>query len=213
VAEHLQIGPPGRALGPRRLQEPPLALTRRRPDVQAAEYALAAADAEVAAAVANRFPRLTLQAGAASPTVGAEALLSGWVTSLGVGLVAPLFTAGARAAEVRRAQAIVDEELAGYGAAVLGALQEVEDALARGRQQAALLAHLDAQVALAERAAELLRDQYLGAMGADYLDVLTAQSTAQALRRQQIAARAALLAIRVDLYRALAGGVEPAAGG
>lgn len=187
----------------------PLDLVRRRPDVLAAERALYAADAEVAAAIADQFPRLNLRGAVSVAPSSPEAILTGWVASIGAGLLAPLLGAGQRRAEVRRTRAVVDEELANYGAALLGALQEVEDALARNRRQQELVDNLDRQVRLADRTAAGLQAQYTGGLDVGYLDVLTAQTTAQSLRRQQIAARRTQLELRVDLFRALAGGVEP----
>jgi len=187
----------------------PLDLVRRRPDVRSAELALHAADAEVAVAVANQFPRLTLSAQASNAPASPQDLLENWVASIGASLIAPLLNGGQRRAEVRRTKAVVDEELADYGASLLTALQEVEDALARNRRQAELVRNLERQVDLAERSAQGLQNQYVGGLEVDYLDVLTAQSTAQQLRREQIVARQRQLELRIDLFRALAGSIEP----
>ncbi len=187
----------------------PAELLRRRPDVLAAEHAVRAADADVAAAIANQFPRLTLTGLASNAPVSPADLLRGWVASLSAGLFAPLFESGRRRAEVRRTRAIVEAELAEYGAVVLNALREVEDALARDRVQVDVVDNVTRQVGLAERAASGLQAQYVGGLEVGYLDTLTAQTTSQQLRRQQIAARQEALFRRIDLYVALAGGVVP----
>lgn len=187
----------------------PLELVRRRPDVQSAERALRAADAEVAVAVANQFPRLSLGASTSNAPGSAEALLQGWVSSLGASLVVPLLAAGERRAEVRRTRALLDAEVAEYGAVLLVALQEVEDGLTRDRRQQELVDNIDRQVALAQQTAAGLQAQYTGGLDVSYLDVLTAQTTAQQLRRAQISARRQHLELRIDLYRALAGGITP----
>ncbi len=183
----------------------PAELVRRRPDVRAAEQAVRRADAGVAEAVADQFPRLTLGGAISNAPASPQALVSGWIGSFVANLLAPIFEGGRRKAEVRRARAEAEAILHEYGDAVLVAMQEVEDALARNRRQAQILANLDTQVDLATRTAEGLEAQYVGGLSVSYLDVLTAQTTAQQLRRQHIDARARLLTLRVDLYRALAG--------
>ncbi len=185
----------------------PSDLLRRRPDVLAAEHRLYAADADVAVAVTNLYPRFTIRAGLSNAPASPEALLTGWIASLGASLTAPLIEGGQRRAEVKRTKALLDAEVAEYGTVLLTALAEVEDALARNRRQAEAVALLDTQVALAEQTADNLQLQYVGGLDVGYLDVLTAQTTAQQLGRQQIAARQRLLTLRVDLYRSLAGGI------
>ncbi len=187
----------------------PAELLRRRPDVLAAEHALRAADAEIAVAVANRLPRLTLSGVASTAPTSAAALLQGWVASVSAGLLGPIFESGRRRAEVRRARAAADAQLAEYGATLLDALREVEDALARDRIQAQVVDNLARQVDLADGAARGLQAQYVGGLEVGYLDTLTAQTTAQQLRRQSIAAEQEALLRRVDLYVALAGGLTP----
>jgi len=185
----------------------PAELLRRRPDVRAAEHRLRAADADVAVAVANLYPRLSLSGIASNAPTSAAALLEGWVASLGASLFAPIFESGRRRAEVRRTRALVDAQLADYGDTLLVALQEVEDALSRDRIQSGVVDNLVRQVDLAERAADGLQAQYLGGLEVGYLDTLTADTTAQQLRRQQIGARQDALLRRIDLYVALAGAV------
>ena len=187
----------------------PSELLRRRPDVLAAEHALYAADADVAVAVANLYPRFSLRGDLSNAPASPEALLTGWVASLGASLTAPLFEGGRRRAEVRRVRALLDAQIADYATVLLAALREVEDALARNRRQEQTVELLARQVALATQTADNLQLQYVGGLDVGYLDVLTAQTTAQQLLRRQISARQRLLNLRIDLYRALAGGFDP----
>lgn len=186
----------------------PSELLRRRPDVLAAEHRLYAADTDVAVAVTNLYPRFTIRAGLSNAPASPEALVTGWIASLGASLTAPLIEGGQRRAEVKRVKALLDAEVAEYGSVLLTALAEVEDALARNRRQEETVGLLDTQVALAEQTADNLQLQYVGGLDVGYLDVLTAQTTAQQLKRQQIAARQRLLALRIDLYRSLAGEIQ-----
>jgi outer membrane protein TolC len=168
-----------------------------------------AADRELAAAISDQFPRLTLTASAATAADAAENLFRDWATAVAGNLLAPLFRGGELRAEVDRTTALREQRLLEYGQAVLTAFREVEDALVREQQQRTRIRRLDEQVALAQEAFEQLRVQYLNGT-TDYLDVLTALDELQQLRRDRLAARRTLVEDRIALYRALAGPVETA---
>lgn len=183
----------------------PAELVQRRPDVRAAFHRLQAADRDVAAAVSRQFPRLTLTAEAAASDEGASALYEDWARTLTAGLVAPLFDAGERRAQVEEARAVERQRLAEYGQAVLTAFQEVEDALIQERKQGEQVRSLRRQVADAAQAHEALQRQHRNGT-ASYLDVLSARTQEQQLRRDLLAAQLQRLESRIALYRALAGG-------
>jgi len=177
----------------------PAELLQRRPDVLAAFARVEAADRDVAAAIADRYPRLSLSARS-----GLDAPFTGWLTSLVASLTAPLFDGGHRAAEVDRARAAAAQAVLAYQATLLTAAQEVEDALVREARQQENLASLDKQLALSAQALDAAQHRY-GAGLADYLDVLDAQDSLQSLERSRLKAQATLLENRIALYRALAG--------
>lgn len=183
----------------------PADLLERRPDVRRAYLDVLAADRRLAAARADRLPRLSLTA---SSALGAEELadlLDNWMAGLAANLVAPLFDAGRRRAEVDRTRAVVSERVHDYGSVILTALREVEDALVQERQQRLLIESLERQLELSRVTLERLGDRYLkGAIG--YLDVLDALSSRQSLERTLLSARRDLLGFRIALYRAIAGG-------
>lgn len=182
----------------------PAELIQRRPDVVGARLRVEAADRRLAAALADRFPRISLSASATS--VHAADIIDNWLVNLGANLVAPLIDGGERAAEVDRTRAATEEALALYGQTVLDALTEVEDALAREHNQQVLIASLDRQLALAAAAVERARERFMvGAIS--YVDVLDALRTHQGLERSRLTARGDLFQHRIDLYRALAGGL------
>ena len=182
----------------------PAELLQRRPDLRRASARLRAADRRAAAAVAERFPRLTLTGHATTSTDDVANLFDTWLASLAGELAAPLVDGGSRRAEVDRTRAVVREQLNLYGQAVLEALAETEDAIAREGRQRELLASLAAQLDLSRQSAERIRDNYLKG-GTDYLRVLDAVLRLQSLQRRELEARLALLETRVALYRALAG--------
>lgn len=183
----------------------PSELLRRRPDVRSAFYKVKAADRRVAAAVADRYPRLSIAAGG-SVTGGFNGqLFRTWLANLAANLLAPLFDGGERRAEVQRARAAWSEALNSYGQTVLVALREVEDALTRERHQRRYLASLDRQLRLSTAVVAQTRYNYLN--GADsYIRVLYALIHHQSLQRGRLLAQRTLLEYRVSLYRALAGG-------
>jgi len=182
-------------------------LIERRPDVRAAWLQVQAADQRVAAAIADRFPRLSLSGQATTSSEEIENLFDDWLSSIAANLLAPLVDGGRRRAEVDRTRAAASAALHSYGQTILEALAEVEDALVREQRQVEYLSSLDRQLELATQATERIRDRYLNG-AVDYQRVLASILSEQQLQRTRIAASAALYENRVNLCRALAGGWE-----
>jgi NodT family efflux transporter outer membrane factor (OMF) lipoprotein len=190
-------------------------LIQRRPDVQAIFYQVQAADARIAAAIAERFPRIDL-AGALTTNLnstlagGAFArtpagLFASWLATVSAQIVLPIIDGGARRAEVERTKAVLSEVLHNYEATILQAFQEVENSLIREAQQREKTSSLEDQYQLATQVIQRLRARYIHG-GTAYLDVLNALSSQQGLERQILTARRTLIDFRVDLAKALAGG-------
>lgn len=178
-----------------------------RPDIRQAYYQVLAADRRVAAAAADRFPRVGISA--SIDTGGAEwrDLFNNWMGTLAAGVVAPLFDAGSRQAEVERQRAAVSESLNLYGQTVLEALGEVEDALERERRQQQYILSVGRQLELSRQTIERITDNYLSG-AVNYLDILQALVSQQSLEREHLQARRELLQDRIDLCRALGGSWE-----
>jgi len=180
---------------------------RRRPDVRAAEARVRAADRRLAAAMADRLPRLSLTLNASTTAEEIRDLFDNWMASIAANLVAPLFDAGERQAEVERTRAVVSEAVNAYGQTVLTALQEVEDALVQEARQAEYVRSLGEQFELSRQAKDRTLANYRkGAAG--FTRYLTTLQSYQQLQRSHLRARRDLLLFRIDLYRALAGGWE-----
>ena len=186
----------------------PAELVRRRPDVRAAYLRLQAADRDLAAAVAERYPRLSLSASAETGASDSSDLFEDWARTLAGNLLAPLFRAGELRAEVERSEAVRQQRLYLWGQATLEAWREVEDALAREARERRRVASLERQVELTEQAYRQLRTEYLYG-GGNYLAVLESLTEAQRVRRDLLTARRQAVELRIALYRALAGGFEP----
>lgn len=126
VAERVRPWGPAPSLYAARVAAVPAELVARRPDIRVAHENAAAARAEVGMAEVSRLPQLSVG--------GAVTALSGGAPStwnLAASLVAPLFDGGRRAAAVTAAEARYAESMASYRGAVVLAVREVEDALAR----------------------------------------------------------------------------------
>lgn len=183
----------------------PVALVQRRPDVLRAFHRLGAADAELAAAISDRYPRLNLGATGSSSGGDVSELFDNWIAAVAGDLIAPVLDAGERAAEARRARARRAELLADYRQAVLVAIREVEDGLVRERKQRERITELRGQLELAGRSYRQLLTEYLNG-ASDFIDVLTSLTEEQQLQRDLLTARRNLIEFRIGLYRALAGG-------
>lgn len=184
----------------------PAETLRQRPDVRAAERKLAAETARSGQAIAARYPSFAL-----SGSIGLEALTLGALggNALAHSLVASigtvLFDAGRLRAQVDVQSAIQEQALVSYEAAVLGALEEVENALvalqgARGRSAA-----LRDAVEAARNAALLARDQYASGL-IDFQTLLNTDRSVLAVEDALASSEADSASALVQLYKALGGG-------
>jgi len=187
----------------------PSALVTRRPDVRAAEAALHAATATVGVNVANLLPQISLGASYGSAATTSGALFRPYTEfwSAGASLSQALFQGGMLHHRVRAAEAALDAAGAGYRAAVLGAFQNVADALRALEGDAATLAAAERASAAAERSLAIVRRQ-LELGGASYLGALSAEQAAAQTSVALAAARAARFADTAALFQALAGPIE-----
>ena len=183
-----------------------------RPDIRSAEQELIAANADIGAARANYFPRISLTGSAGSASSELSGLFKsgsfGW--SFAPQAILPLFDFGARRAGVESAVAGRDIAVARYEKSIQTAFREVSDALAG---QATFSEQLRAQqaVAAAENDRFNLSDLRYRNGTASYLDLLDAQRSLFTAQQQAIEANLARLQNQVTLYRVLGGGwTEPA---
>lgn len=182
----------------------PGALLARRPDLDAAFQRLAQADRDVAAAVAARYPRLSLNASYSFDSSELADLFDRTILSIAADLTAPLIDGGQRRAEVRRTRAVLEERTLALSQAFLVAVQEVEDALSLEARGLERVGTLEAQREFAVQEVEQARRRYVGGVDT-YLQVLNALTNLQALDRQLVQERAAVLRSRAQLLRALGG--------
>ncbi|KWB81631.1 efflux transporter outer membrane subunit, partial [Burkholderia ubonensis] len=170
----------------------PSDLLTRRPDIMEAEQSLLAANANIGAARAAFFPRISLTGafGTASPTLGGlfKAGTAAW--SFAPQITMPIFEGGANLANLDLANVQKRIEIANYEKAIQSAFREVADGLAaRGtydQQIAALQRNEHAQ----QRRYDLSDLRYKNGVDS-YLSVLTAQTDLYAAQQTLITARLA----------------------
>ena len=185
----------------------PSDLMTRRPDVRAAEQQLVAANANIGAARAAFFPRISLTANAGTASTELDGLFkSGTFAITGTAtLLQPIFDAGRNQANLEVAKVGRDIAIAQYEKAIQTAFREVSDSLA-GR--ATLGEQLRAQAAQT-KAAQItfnLADLRYKNGAASYLDVLDAQRTLFTSQLATVQVQAAQIQNTVTLYKVLGGG-------
>jgi multidrug efflux system outer membrane protein len=187
----------------------PSDLLERRPDIRAAEQRLQAANANIGAARAAFFPRISLTAGIGTASTELSGLFDAgsrtW--SFMPQLVLPLFDAGRNSANLSLTKVRKNIAVADYERSVQIAFREVADALAaRGTLNDQIEAQRAVQDAQAERL-KLSQQRYENGVSSS-LDVLDAQRELFTAQQALVQARLLRLTNAVDLYRALGGGIN-----
>jgi NodT family efflux transporter outer membrane factor (OMF) lipoprotein len=200
----------------------PVDLLERRPDVRAARRLVEARDYQVAVAIADRLPSLRLQGSLSLSDSNITELLATPLYSILGSVLAPLIDGGRRRAVVDQRRAELEEAVYNYGAVLLQAMTEVENALVQERQQRLHISELEAQVDVSGKALREARERYRQGL-IDYLPVLTSLQTSQRAEIALLQARLQLITYRIQLCRALGGSwtreleppeqIKPTAGG
>ena len=185
----------------------PSRLLLRRPDIAAAERAMASANADIGVAESAWFPSLTLSGSYDFASSALSGLLkaSNAVWSFGPQLALNLFNGGATLAQTREARATYDEAVATYRQTVLGAFQQVENDLASLHFLQSEYAEELQAVADAKRSETLTLNQYKAGV-ADYASVLTAQTARLNAEITAVSLQSERLVASADLIDALGGG-------
>ena len=185
----------------------PSDLLERRPDVAAAERAMASANAQIGVAKAAFYPSFVL-----APNIGVDSrMLStlfnapSLLWAFGVQASQLVFDAGRAQANVLYAQAGYQAALANYRQTLLTAMQEVENGISGLDQLSRASGDARAAVSASQRLLGLANDRYSGGL-ATYLDVISAQQFLLTNQRQDVQIRGQQMLTTVALVRALGGG-------
>ncbi len=185
----------------------PAALLERRPDVLEAERQLIAANADIGAAKALFYPRISLTGSLGNVSGDLADFMKGdsIIWSFGAGLFQPLFNGGRIRRNLEAAEARFEQAIALYQRAALNAYREVADAIVTIEKLAQIRAEQEVGVAALRDASELSRLRYETGFST-YLEVLIADQQLFRLELQLASTRGEQLRVLAQLYRALGGG-------
>lgn len=184
----------------------PATLLARRPDVEEARQAFAAATARIGVADAARLPTITITGsyGTQSPNTADLFRSSTRIYQLQGGISIPLFTGGRLVNQARAARARAEQARAQYEQTVLTALREASDALAGVRAARDQVTALETQARALRRALDLATLRYQTGI-ANYLEVLDAQRSLFDAELALSQGQLQQLVAAVQLYKALGG--------
>ena len=185
----------------------PSDLLRRRPDVAAAEYRMAAADAQMRSARAQFMPSINL---GASAGVALSDLLSNPVSiwSIGGSVLAPIFQGGRLHGQYDVATAQRDQTAWAYRATALNAFREVEDRMIGLKKLDEQQVSLFGQQAAVSEVVRHTRNRYRAGY-ISYIEQLDAERALLSIELALVQLRADRLNMLISLYQAVGG--SPAA--
>ncbi|MBB2157245.1 efflux transporter outer membrane subunit [Gluconacetobacter diazotrophicus] len=187
----------------------PSELARRRPDIRQAEAQLHAATAQVGEAVAEFYPRVTIDAGFGFQSLSFRdfGFWNARAWNVGPSISLPIFQGGRLRGQLELRHAAEQEAAITYRRTVLGAWHEVDNALTAYRDEQMRHDSLARQVADDQRSLDLARDQYRHGM-VTFLTVLDAERRVLGSQTDLTSSTASLSTDLVQLYSALGGGWE-----
>lgn len=185
----------------------PADLLRRRPDLRKAERELAAQTARIGVAEAERYPKISLTGNIGLSALELGDLLSSDSLSTGAssGISWPVYDAGRIMKNIEVQYATRDQKLIAYKAAVLTALEDVENAITSYTYDLAKRESLAKASESAKQAAQISRVQYSSGL-IDFQSVLEAESTLLTLQNNVVQSDAQIIKDLIALYKALGGG-------
>ena len=185
----------------------PADLLTNRPDIRKAEREYAQATAKIGTAAAARYPAISLSGAIATTatSVGDLGKSSSISWSLGPSLSVPIFNAGKLAAAQEAAEATRDQYFVAYKAAVLGALEDVENAIVAFRQERIKYGRLAAATQSYRKASELAQSLYQSG-SSSFLDVLDAERSLYSAEDSLLTSTVAIADNYIALNKALGGG-------
>jgi len=185
----------------------PADLLRRRPDLRKAERELAAQTAKIGVAEAERYPRVSLLGDIGLSALALGNLFSSDSLSTGVssGISWPVYDAGRIMKNIEIQYAAQEQKLIAYKAALLTALEDVENSMTSYTYDLARRESLLKASESAEQAAETSRAQYSSGL-IDFQSVLEAESTLLTFQNNVVQSDAQTIKDIIGLYKALGGG-------
>jgi multidrug efflux system outer membrane protein len=179
----------------------------QRPDVRQAEQLLVAANANIGAARAAYWPRISLTGSLGTASTQLGDLFKDGAWSFAAQLLMPIFDAGRTESLVRGATAQRDIALAQYERAIQAAFRDVADALAGRATLVDQLRALEVQRQAEAARLQLVQVRVDNGVGTT-LELLDAERSLFAAAQAEVQTRLAEQQSRIAMYRALGGGVQ-----
>ena len=185
----------------------PADIIRRRPDIRQAERELAAQTARIGVAVAELYPKLTLNGSIGLESLTTNKLLSSDSKTFNVGpnISLPIFHGGALRRNIDKQWALHDQALIQYETTVLNALEQVENVITAYAEEQRRRDALKAAEESARNAAFLARGKYEAGL-TDFLSVLVAERSLLTFQNDLVQSNATVANNFIRLYKALGGG-------
>jgi NodT family efflux transporter outer membrane factor (OMF) lipoprotein len=187
----------------------PVSLLQRRADIQQAEFEIGAATARMGSAIADLFPRVAVTSavgGQGGPRAATGTPIT-FIGGIGPAFYWPVLDFGTLDARVEVADYRAREALLRYKASVLGAVQEVDQAISGYNAEQSRLASLSRARSAAIDAVKLSSERYERGL-TDFLNVLDAERQQFELEAQYVISQRLAGVQLVALYKALGGGWE-----
>ncbi len=183
----------------------PAQVLKYRPDIEQAFAKIKAANEQLAMAIANQYPRITLRANYSTAKNSMSDLFDDWSGNLLASLALPLFDSGERKSVTKQREFQLEALVIDYQQVWLAAIASVNQVLVNETQLLKITKNLAEQLDLAERTEKLTTIKYLNGK-TNYLNLLKAQESILSLERQLIDANKKAVINRVLLYRELSHG-------
>jgi NodT family efflux transporter outer membrane factor (OMF) lipoprotein len=184
----------------------PASLLQQRPDISAAFLQLQAVDHELAAALADTLPSLSLSANLGrSLSKLPSGDIEGTVWSLAASLAQPLFDGGRRQAAVDQQSALRQQQATQMQQLLIKAVQEVETALIAEQNELLRYQQLEQQRLIGQQTLELNRANYRSGLISSSA-LLNSELQLLSIQSQQLSSQRDWLSSRISLARALGGG-------
>ena len=189
----------------------PMEIVEQRPDVAAAERALAASNARIGVATAEFFPKINLLSSGGFSSINSGDFFdwSSRTFRFGPDLSLPIFQGGRLRANLKRTHEAHEEALANFQQIVLESFRDIEDALATLNALQNEIAAQEKAVVAAEKALHLSKVRY-EAGGVSYIEVVDSQRERLTAKRRAAQIRGQQFEATVRLIQALGGGFKGA---
>ncbi|MDR3279782.1 MAG: TolC family protein [Synergistaceae bacterium] len=183
---------------------------RRRPDIRAAERALAAQISRKKSAERDLLPKFYLAGSIGLETLSGGSIFSGdsFGFAFGPRVTLPIFHGGAIRKNIQVQSARTEQLLAAYEGTVLAAVADVRNALASCTQELERNRTLRAGIDAAASARDVADDKYRNGL-VDFNNVISAQTALLSLEDQLVVSEGQIISNIVRIFKALGGGWDP----